>query len=489
MKSIATQTSLLDTKAALGVIVRFEDEAASPAENTINETLDGALMRIIERTRFKGKPRQVVAVDTLGRLPFETVLLVGLGKSSELTSAKLRDAGAAAINEAVTRHYGDVSMDVSAVTDEQAGQILVGGHLGGYRFDDFQATPEDGPLATVDAFTISGTALSPAQVNRYEAVAEGVCLARKLINEPANICTPIRLADLAEEIAKAPGFSVSILNRQEIIDKGMGGLTAVSQGAAVEPRFIHMSYTPVDGTDEPPIALVGKGLTFDAGGLCIKPAKGMADMYIDMGGSAAVMGAMYVVSKNQPNRAVHGIIGACENMTGSNAFRPSDILTMYSGKTVEVLNTDAEGRLVLADAICYARELEPEFIIDLATLTGACMVGLGPNYAGLFTAHEDLGKKVLDAADRADENLWRLPLDPKLGESLKSKRADITNLGGPYGGAITAAQFLQHFSGDTPWAHLDIAGPTLASKDDGYIRAGGTGYAVMTLVELVGAQA
>jgi leucyl aminopeptidase len=237
------------------------------------------------------------------------------------------------------------------------------------------------------------------------------------------------------------------------------------------------------------VALVGKGLTFDAGGLCIKPAKGMADMYIDMGGSAAVMGAMYVVAQNQPDRAVHGIIGACENMTGSNAYRPSDILTMYSGKTVEVLNTDAEGRLVLADAICYARELSPEYIVDLATLTGACMVGLGPNYAGLFTAHEDLSKRILDAADRADETLWRLPLDPKLAETIKSKRADITNLGGPYGGAITAAQFLQNFSGDTPWAHMDIAGPTLASKDDGYIRAGGTGYAVMTLVELVGAQA
>ena len=317
-------------------------------------------------------------------------------------------------------------------------------------------------------------------------MSEGVCLSRKLINEPANICTPERLADLAVEISKAPGFTVDIWDREKIIAKGFGGLTAVSQGAAREPRFIHMSYTPVAGTSEPAIAFVGKGLTFDAGGLCIKPAKGMADMYIDMGGSAAVMGAMHTIAKTQPGRAVHGIIGACENMTGADAFRPSDILTMYSGKTVEVLNTDAEGRLVLADAIAYATELNPECIIDLATLTGACMVGLGPHYAGLFTDHEDLSARLLAAAERTDENLWRMPLDKKLAESLKSKRADITNLGGPYGGAITAAQFLQNFSGDTPWAHIDIAGPTLASKDDGYIKAGGTGYAVMTLVEFVG---
>lgn len=489
MKTIATSSSFLDSNAALGVLIRFEDDAPSENENKINEALGGVLARNAERTRFKGKPRQAITMDTLGKLPFETILLLGVGKRSDLTGAILRDAGAAAVNEAISRHYDDVAMDVNGLESGQAGECLIGGHLGSYRFDEFQAAPEDGPRASLTSLTLMGCDLSDTQTTRYDAVAQGVCLARKLINEPPNVCTPIRLADLAEEISKAPGFEVSILDRQQIIDKGMGGLTAVSQGAAVEPRFIHMSYTPTGGTTEPSIALVGKGITFDAGGLCIKPAKGMADMYIDMGGSAAVMGAMYVVAQNQPNRAVHGIIGACENMTGSNAYRPSDILKMYSGKTVEVLNTDAEGRLVLADAICYARELEPEFIVDLATLTGACMVGLGPNYAGLFTAHENLSERVLGAAKQADETLWRLPLDPKLAETIKSKRADITNLGGPYGGAITAAQFLQNFSGDTPWAHMDIAGPTLASKDDGYIRAGGTGYAVMTLVQLVGAQA
>ena len=194
---------------------------------------------------------------------------------------------------------------------------------------------------------------------------------------------------------------------------------------------------------------------------------------------------MKAVASLQPDVPVHGIIGACENMPGGNSYRPSDVLTMYSGKTVEVLNTDAEGRLVLADAIHYATLQEPRGIIDLATLTGACMVALGPYYAGLFSDDEALGQEVLGAATRADERLWRLPLDPKLFETLKSKRADLTNLGGQWGGAITAAQFLQQFKGDVPWVHLDIAGPALAEKDDASIRAGGTGYAVLTLWALV----
>ncbi len=486
MKTNACQQSFFEISADLAVIARFEDEAPSAIETNVDERLQGALAKTVERLRFKGKPRQVASLDTLGQLPFGTIILVGLGKKDKVGPAGLRDAGAIAVKEALTRHYTSVAIDGTLLAASEADQFVLGCRLGTYTFDEFQAAPEDGPKPTISNIEVTGTDVTDASLARIESIADGVCLSRKLINEPANVCTPERLADLAVEISKAPGFTVDIWDRQQIIDKGFGGLTAVSQGAAVEPRFIHMSYTPVGGTSEPAIALVGKGITFDAGGLCIKPAKGMAEMYIDMGGSAAVMGAMQTVAKTQPGRAVHGIVGACENMTGADAYRPSDILTMYSGKTVEVLNTDAEGRLVLADAIAYAREFNPECIIDLATLTGACMVGLGPNYAGLFTDHEDLSERLLGASKRTEESLWRMPLDPKLNEALKSNRADITNLGGPYGGAITAAQFLQNFSGDTPWAHIDIAGPTLAAKDDGYIKAGGTGYAVMTLVEFIG---
>ena len=237
--------------------------------------------------------------------------------------------------------------------------------------------------------------------------------------------------------------------------------------------------------DTDALALVGKGLTFDSGGLSLKPAKSMADMYIDMAGSAAVLGAMKAVALLNPSAPVHGIVGACENMPGGNSYRPSDVLTMYSGKTVEVLNTDAEGRLVLADAIHYATQLEPRGIVDLATLTGACMVALGPYYTALLSDDEALASEIAGAAERAGENVWRLPLDPKLAETLKSKRADIKNLGGQWGGAITAAQFLQHFKGEVSWAHLDIAGPALAEKDDASVRAGGTGFGVLTLLALV----
>ena len=364
----------LEISADLAVIARFEDEAASAIETTVDERLQGALIRqwndsLQRQTSPSG------FLDTLGQLPFGTI--IWSGKKDKVGPAGLRDAGAIAVKEALSRHYTSAAIDGSLLTASEADQFVLGCRLGSYTFDEFQAAPEDGPKPTISNIEVTGSDVTDASLARIEAIADGVCLSRKLINEPANVCTPERLAALAVEISKAPGFTVDIWDRQQIIDKGFGGLTAVSQGAAVEPRFIHMSYTPVGGTSEPAIALVGKGITFDAGGLCIKPAKGMADMYIDMGGSAAVMGAMQTVAKTQPGRAVHGIVGACENMTGADAYRPSDILTMYSGKTVEVLNTDAEGRLVLADAIAYAREFNPECIIDLATLTGACMVGLG----------------------------------------------------------------------------------------------------------------
>jgi leucyl aminopeptidase len=335
-----------------------------------------------------------------------------------------------------------------------------------------------------DVFFI-GNEVPSHVLSRAQHTAHAVNLARTLVNEPANVCTPERFAALAEDIATAPGFEVTILDRDEMKARGMGGIIGVSQGATREPRFIHLAYQPPTGSVTTTIALVGKGLTFDSGGLCIKPAKGMKDMYIDMGGAAAVLGTMHAIAQLQPQVAVHGIVGSCENMTGPDAYRPSDVLTMYSGKTVEVLNTDAEGRLVLADCLHYATKLKPTWVIDLATLTGACMVALGPNYAGLFSDDDGLASALLDAAGDAGENLWRLPLDPKLAETLKSNRADLTNLGGPYGGAITAAQFLQNFKGEIPWAHMDIAGPTLADKDDGYIRLGGTGYGVLTLLSLV----
>lgn len=477
-----------DAKAFEGdllVFGRFADTQPSAAEAAIDEALGGALSAALERRRFAGKPRQAAGIDTLGRIGAGRVVVVGLGDADEISRAELRDFGAIAVEQALDGHAATVGVVLPEGRAGDAEQVALGGLLGTYRFDAFKAEPEDGPRAEIDGFSLIGAkGFEPA---RAEALAEAVNLARTLINEPANVCTPERLAQVAREIAETPGFTATIFDKAEIYRRKMGGVIGVSRGATVEPRFIHLSYVPEGHDGSGAIALVGKGITFDSGGLSIKPAKAMAEMYIDMGGAAAVLGAMKAVAALRPSVPVHGVVGACENMTGPDAYRPSDILTMYGGQTVEVLNTDAEGRLVLADALHYVTELEPAVrgVVDLATLTGACMVALGNHYAGLMSDDEALCAEVAAAAEAADEKVWRLPLDPKLRKTLESKRADIKNLGGPYGGAITAGQFLQTFKGDLAWAHLDIAGAVLADKDDGHIRAGGTGFGVLTLVELI----
>ena len=467
------------------VFGRHADTEPSAAEAAIDAALGGSLSRALERQRFRGKPRQAVGVDTLGQIAAERVVVIGLGSADEIAPAGLRDLGAIAIEQALAHSYTTVGVappDLAAATVEQ---IALGALLGSYRFDTYRAEPEDGPRPEVERFEIIG--VDKLETRRATALAESINLARTLINEPPNVCTPERLAALAREIAKAPGITATIFDRAEIHARKMGGLIAVSSGAATDPRFIHLAYVPEghDGSDA--IALVGKGITFDSGGLSIKPAAAMADMHIDMAGAAAVLCTMKAVAALQPPVAVHVVVAACENMTGPDAYRPSDILTMYGGQTVEVLNTDAEGRLVLADALHYVTELEPPVrgVVDIATLTGACMVALGNWTGGLMSDDEPLCAEVLAAAAAVDEKLWRLPLDPKLAKSLESKRADLRNLGGSWGGAITAAQFLAHFKGDLPWVHLDVAGAVLSDKDDGHIRAGGTGFGVLTLWRLI----
>jgi len=485
MRVLAWNGELTQFSGDVLAIGRFDGAAPSPAEIKLDAALGGALGAAAERLRFKGKARQRVTVAAPDSLASNLVVLIGLGKESDCAPADLRDFAALAIEAALAERYPTVGLVPPTSGLEAVEQLAIGSTLGAYRYYDLLSEPEDGPRAAMEAVSVLTDEDASATLTRAAGLADAVCLGRTLINEPANICTPERLEGVAREIAKAPGFELTVLGRPEIVAKGLGGIEAVSRGAANPPRFIHLKYVPEghDGSD--PIALVGKGLTFDSGGLSIKPAKSMFEMYIDMGGSAAVLGAMRAVATLQPQIAIHAIVGACENMTGSNAYRPGDVITIYGGKTVEVLNTDAEGRLVLADALEYAAEFNPRAVIDLATLTGACVVGLGPNYGGVFADDEPLAERLMAAAQSADERFWRLPLDQKLGETLKSKRADVANIGGPWGGAITAALFLQRFKGDTPWVHLDIAGAVLASKDDGYIRAGGTGFGIMTLFHLI----
>ncbi len=459
---------------------RYSDADPGELEKAVDAALGGALGAAAERTRFKGKPRSTVGVDTLGKLGVERVVLVGLGKRDEATALTRRDAAAVAVNAALGERYGRVGLAL----DGEARDVACGAFLGAYRYREQQTPDADDPPFEVAEVVLVGTE-DDAGAERGRVLAEAVNLARTLVNRPPNVCTPEHLAEVAADIAKAPNFTATIFGWDGIRERKMGGIEAVSQGATREPRFIHLSYTPPGSKPEDAVALVGKGLTFDSGGLSLKPPKAQEEMYIDMAGSAAVLGAMRAVADLQPGVPVHGIVGACENMPGGNSYRPSDVITMYSGKTVEVLNTDAEGRLVLADCIHYATQQGPRCIVNLATLTGACMVALGSYYAGLFTDDDALAEELSGAAKRADEQLWRMPLDPKLFETLKSKRADLKNIGARWGGAITAAQFLQQFKGDSRWAHMDIAGPALAEKDDASVRLGGTGYGVLTLWSLI----
>jgi leucyl aminopeptidase len=411
---------------------------------------------------------------------------VGLGKKRTLSNADLRVFAAHAARSASKRESLALLMpDKVAGTKVRA--VAEGVVLGAYRFDKY-LTGDRLPkrtLGTVTVFKSGGkpTASETRALGIGSKVAAGVCLARDAINEPPNELTPEVLAKLARSVAKQAGFKISVLDKAGILKAGMRLHYAVGQGSSNEPRFIHMSYTPRGAKKT--IAFVGKGLTFDSGGLCIKPAPGMGDMKSDMGGAAAVLGLMAALAVVRPKVAVHGIIGAAENMPDGAAYRPGDIFKSLDGKTVEIINTDAEGRLVLADALCYASRLEPDLIVDAATLTGACLVALGKSCSAYYAGSEDLARKFRAAADDAGEQFWRMPLLEDLREQLQTDVADLKHTGERWGGSISAALFLREFVGKVPWIHCDVAGPVLADRAQGFHPKGGTGHPVLTFLSLV----
>jgi leucyl aminopeptidase len=318
-----------------------------------------------------------------------------------------------------------------------------------------------------------------------QAVARGVAFARDLANGPANDVTPAVLGDEAQALGERLGLKVTVLDKAQLTEQGFGGMLAVGQGSANEPRFVVMEHGAA-GEGRPTICLVGKGITFDTGGISIKPAEGMDNMKMDMGGAAAVFGAMHAVAELKLPLHVVGMVCAAENMPSSTAYRPGDILRTLSGKTIEVLNTDAEGRIVLADGLFYAQRYNPTAIVDLATLTGAVMVALGPHAVGMMGTSQELADRLSRAGETSAERVWQLPLWDEYKEMMKSEIADLKNTGGRYGGAITAAGFLSAFVGDFPWVHLDIAGTAWVERPTRpYQSRGATGVGVRLLVELL----
>ncbi len=488
---------LHEAPAELVAVGTFSDEPdRGLAFSSINRLLDGGLERACRDEDFKGKPGQALIYNARGEMNARRVFVYGFGERSAYGPPAARKFAAAVAKAANKVNAKSIVLQLS-IPEVPASSALVlglvqalseGVVLGSYAYLEHRTKEARTPsldevriaFVAEDVQGMKGAELRAAVV-RGEKIASAVNMSRDLVNAPPNVLTPVELAERARKMAKAHELDYKILGVRDLERQGMQLHLGVGKGSRNEPRLIHLTYTPeVKPEGTPVIALVGKGITFDSGGLSIKSSEGMMEMKIDMGGAAAVLGAMRAVAELQPACVVHGIVGAAENMPGGEATRPGDVLKSKKGITVEVLNTDAEGRLVLADALAYAQELSPNEIIDLATLTGACMVALGKVVAGAFVNDTTMSARLEQAWKRSGELFWPMPLQPELREQLNSEVADIKNIGERFGGAITAALFLKEFIDEgMRWAHLDIAGPVF--------NKGATGFGVMTLVEYISA--
>jgi leucyl aminopeptidase len=493
-----TATAPLEAKVGLVAIPLFEGDfekkATAPLLDASDEALGGVVRQAAKQEGFSGKANQKLVIHTHGKIPAPYLVLVGLGKRDAFQAEALRAAAGALAKEARRTKSAKIALALPEGMDvaEEVRAAAEGLSMGSYRFDRWKSQDEEEKKfqltnASFHAASLKGNSAAKKTLALGLAVGEAVAFARDLVNEPGGTMTPTALANAASQMAKDAGLQVTVHEKKKIEQLKMGMFLGVAQGSQEAPKLIEIKYVPKGaGAKAKPLALVGKAITFDSGGLSLKPADAMVDMKTDMAGSAAVFGAMKVIAEViQPNFPITAYVGSCENMPSGTAYRPGDILTARNGKTVEITNTDAEGRLVLGDVLAYACESKPRGVIDLATLTGACMVALGMYTVGTFGADDELVEEVLGAAKAAGEDFWRLPLVPEVKENLKSDVADMKNSGTRWGGAISGAQFLQEFVGDTPWVHLDIAGPSTTDKDRGYFTKGGTGVGVRTLVELV----
>ena len=476
------------------MVVRLVTSPAGKVAGEGGLDVDGEALR---RLGFTGELATAVALIPAAA-QHRPVLLVGAGPASELDAETLRRAGAAAAREA--SHARSVAIDLGGLdlgAAGAAGALVEGVLLACYHYDAYRSAPKDaGPGRVV--LVVDDTEAAERGVARARVVAEAVCLARDLVNTPAGDLPPRRFAEIARELAGREGLELRELDEDAIAAEHLGGLLAVARGSAEPPRLLRLEYVPGGETvtagsgagapagEVPLVALVGKGITFDSGGLSLKTGTGMMTMKTDMSGAAAVLATLVACRRLGVGVRVVGFMPLTENMPGGRATKPGDVLRARNGKTIEVLNTDAEGRLVLADALSLAVEESPDAVVDLATLTGACVVALGTSIAGLMGNDDRLVAAVRDASSRAGEPTWHLPLPAGYRGQIDSEIADMKNIGAPgEAGALTAGLLLEEFVGSTPWVHLDIAGPARSAEDKGYRRKGGTGFGVRTLLELL----
>ena len=448
------------------VVNMFENETTS--EELANKYA-------IEEDKFEGKLGATYLLQTYGKQPARKILVLGFGKRDEFNPDKLRTAVAKSIKKAIAMEAKTVTFAFDGIDFDYSEQFVYGVEIADYDFDKYK-TKKSKHIETV---YVNETQALKENLNRAQIVCKAMKFARDIANEPAQFATPSKLAEYAEGF----GLETKIYDKEEGENMGMGAYLAVAKGSCEPPKFIHMKYSVENPKKR--IALIGKGLCFDSGGLDIKPASSMLTMKDDMSGGACVLGIMSVIKELCPETEVHGIIAACENMPGCSAYKPGDVLTAKNGKTIEVDNTDAEGRLTLADALCYACELGVDEVIDIATLTGACMVALGTVASGIMGNDDNFVKTLIETAKSQGERFWELPMYEEYKESLKSNVADMQNTGSRWGGASTAGLFLKEFVKDVKWAHIDIAGVAYLDKPQAEFIKGSTGAGVRTLISHV----
>ncbi len=490
-----TWTTALPTDGNQLIAVAVRDE---PDPRVFDARFGQPVREAAAAARFAGKPGETFAFTSTRDGFLERVVLFGVGDLAEAAGLRTfahdavrqgHAAGATRVVLDLQSFFADASAFATAPTAARAGDIIAQGcDLGSYAYEDFIAVDKRARKTVREVVVVANGSTGAEGTARGQIIAAAIARARDLVNGPAALVTPTHLAEAATEIVSAlksdHDVEIVILERDECSRLNMGCFLGVAQGSDEPPKFIHMSYRP-RGPSKGRVCLIGKGVTFDSGGYSLKPTDGMLDMKMDRAGAAAVIAAFEAAVRVGVNYEVHSIVAATENMVSGRAYRLGDVLTASNGKTVEINNTDAEGRLTLGDALVYATKLDPTVILDFATLTGACIVALGPRIAGVMSKDDALVADWLAAATRSGEAMWRLPLPEDLKEQLKSKVADMKNTGERYGGAITAGLFLTEFIDGRRWLHVDIAGPAMVSKPYGSTTVGGSGFPVATILEFL----
>jgi leucyl aminopeptidase len=487
VEPVACKTDML-------VVGRYSDSGPDEGVQALDRKLGGGIDRLARLGDFTGKPKTHAVLYGEGRLAAERVMLVGLGERKKATLDTLRKAAALAANRAVEMKVKRLSLALHRAFADRldaaaVGRAMVEGvYLGSYRYDEFVAENGNGRLGSLNVEIVDGDSsriksMSPG-ITAGTIIGRAQSYARTMANRPANVIDPPALARAAQDLARGlETVRCTIFDEKKLQANRMGGILAVGAGSQSKPRLILLKYTPArkPAQGAPTIALVGKAITFDSGGISIKPAQDMDQMKLDKTGGIVVLATIRAIAELGLPVHVLGLVPSAENLPSGSSFRPGDIITTYSGKTVEILNTDAEGRMILCDALAYAARQKCDRILDIATLTGACMVALGTCKAGLMSNDDDLVRQIEQAAEDSGESVWRLPAGEEYAEEMKSKIADLKNAGSRWGGACTAAAFLQQFVGDAKWAHLDIAGMDAYLKPTEYAALGGTGFGVRLL--------